>query len=191
MARPKSEDKKLALLDAATHAIAESGLGASTAQIARGAGVAEGTLFRYFTTKDELLNALYAHLKLDLGKSLINNVDLLTCPPKTFMLHLWHNCIDWGAANPQGYLAMRKLAISEKITEETREQVMKLFPQRRARLELGLQPVFCAPPFRAYSDEIFLALVEATIKFITAEPARTDEFKQVGFDALWRALGKE
>lgn len=54
MARPKSEDKKQALLEAATQAIAQSGIAASTAVIARNAGVAEGTLFRYFATKDEL-----------------------------------------------------------------------------------------------------------------------------------------
>lgn len=56
MARPKSEDKKQALLEAATVAFAQSGIAASTSAIARSAGVAEGTLFRYFATKDELLN---------------------------------------------------------------------------------------------------------------------------------------
>lgn len=61
MARPKSEDKKQALLEAATAAFAQSGIAASTALIARNAGVAEGTLFRYFATKDDLLNALYLH----------------------------------------------------------------------------------------------------------------------------------
>lgn len=66
MARPKSEDKKQALLEAATQAIAQSGIAASTAVIARNAGVAEGTLFRYFATKDELINTLYLHLKQDL-----------------------------------------------------------------------------------------------------------------------------
>ncbi|MEK6185122.1 helix-turn-helix domain-containing protein, partial [Klebsiella pneumoniae] len=58
MARPKSEDKKQALLEAATAAFAQSGIAASTSAIARSAGVAEGTLFRYFATKDELLNEL-------------------------------------------------------------------------------------------------------------------------------------
>ncbi|EHB2783309.1 hypothetical protein JXF31_000123 [Salmonella enterica subsp. enterica serovar Typhimurium] len=40
MARPKSEDKKQALLEAATQAIAQSGIAASTAVIARNAGFA-------------------------------------------------------------------------------------------------------------------------------------------------------
>lgn len=72
MARPKSEDKKQALLEAATQAIAQSGIAASTAVIARNAGVAEGTLFRYFATKDELINTLYLHLKQDLCQSMIS-----------------------------------------------------------------------------------------------------------------------
>lgn len=74
MARPKSEDKKLALLEAATTAFAQSGVAASTAVIARNAGVAEGTLFRYFATKDDLINELYLFFKtrslpVDDGKS--------------------------------------------------------------------------------------------------------------------------
>lgn len=76
MARPKSEDKKQALLEAATQAIAQSGIAASTAVIARNAGVAEGTLFRYFATKDELINTLYLHLKQDLCQSMIMELDL-------------------------------------------------------------------------------------------------------------------
>ncbi|HYS81455.1 MAG TPA: helix-turn-helix domain-containing protein, partial [Anaeromyxobacteraceae bacterium] len=63
MARPKSEDKRNALLAAATQVIAELGVSAPTARIAQVAGVAEGTLFTYFRTKDELLNELYLALK--------------------------------------------------------------------------------------------------------------------------------
>lgn len=71
MARPKSEDKKQALLEAATAAFAQSGIAASTSAIARSAGVAEGTLFRYFATKDELLNELYLAIKLRLVRTMI------------------------------------------------------------------------------------------------------------------------
>ena len=56
MARPKSEEKRLQLMLAAAEAVAERGVGAPTALIAKLAGVAEGTLFRYFPTKEALLN---------------------------------------------------------------------------------------------------------------------------------------
>jgi AcrR family transcriptional regulator len=76
--------------------VATLGLSAPTAKIAKGAGVAEGTLFTYFANKDELLNRLYLELKMDLrdammtgypaGKSLIDR-----------NRHVWDRYIGWGS----------------------------------------------------------------------------------------------
>lgn len=96
MARPKSEDKKQALLEAATQAIAQSGIAASTAVIARNAGVAEGTLFRYFATKDELINTLYLHLKQDLCQSMIMELDRSITDAKMMTRFIWNSYISWG-----------------------------------------------------------------------------------------------
>src|SRR5579864_320739 len=71
MARPRSEDKRNAILAAAAQVIAEQGIGAPTARIARLAGVAEGTLFTYFDTKDELLNQLYLEIKAELREAMM------------------------------------------------------------------------------------------------------------------------
>lgn len=99
MARPKSEDKKLALLEAATKAIAQSGIAASTAVIARNAGVAEGTLFRYFATKDDLINELYLHLKQDLCQSMMANLDRSITDTRTMTHFIWNSYINWGLNN--------------------------------------------------------------------------------------------
>ncbi|MCW3058267.1 MAG: TetR family transcriptional regulator, partial [Capsulimonas sp.] len=72
MARPKSEDKRKAILTAATQVFAERGLGHSpTSEISRRAGVAEGTLFTYFKTKDELVCALYQELKQQMAGAMM------------------------------------------------------------------------------------------------------------------------
>jgi AcrR family transcriptional regulator len=65
MARARSPEKRQAILQAAVREIAEAGLGASTGRIARSAGLAEGTMFTYFSSKDNLLNELYIELKTD------------------------------------------------------------------------------------------------------------------------------
>src|ERR1700722_13174654 len=59
MARPRSEDKRKALMAAATRVIVAQGLSAPTAVVAREAGVSNGSLFTYFDTKAELFNQLY------------------------------------------------------------------------------------------------------------------------------------
>jgi AcrR family transcriptional regulator len=126
MARPLSEDKRAAILEAATEVVAMLGVSAPTAKIAKGAGVAEGTLFTYFANKDELLNRLYLELKMDLrdammtgypaGKSLIDR-----------NRHVWDRFIGWGSAHPLKRRAMRQLAVSDRITEESKKLVGDAF----------------------------------------------------------------
>src|SRR5580700_2335073 len=107
MARPLSEDKRTAILDAATEAVAVLGVSAPTAKIAKGAGVAEGTLFTYFTNKDELLNRLYLELKMDLRDAVITGY-----PAGKGLLercrHFWDRYIGWGAAHPLKRRAIRQ-----------------------------------------------------------------------------------
>jgi len=63
MARVRSPEKRSAILQAAVREIADLGLSAPTAKIAKRAGVAAGTLFTYFANKEELLNQLFLELK--------------------------------------------------------------------------------------------------------------------------------
>lgn len=58
MARPKSDEKRNAILLAATRVIVKQGLSAPTAGIAKKAGVPNGSLFTYFETKADLFNRL-------------------------------------------------------------------------------------------------------------------------------------
>lgn len=132
MARPKSEDKKQALLEAATAAFAQSGIAASTAVIARNAGVAEGTLFRYFATKDDLINELYLHLKQDLCQSMMANLDRSVTDAKTMTHYIWNSYISWGLDHTCGHRTIRQLAVSEKISKETEQQADDMFPELRA-----------------------------------------------------------
>lgn len=127
MARPKSEDKKQALLEAATAAFAQSGIAASTALIARNAGVAEGTLFRYFATKDDLLNALYLHLKQDLCQTMLANLDRTITEPKEHTRNIWNSYVDWGIRNPLAHAAIRQIGVSEKLNAETEQAVKDMF----------------------------------------------------------------
>src|SRR6267154_1884648 len=115
MAKPKSEDRRNAILSAATQVFAERGLGAPTAAITSAAGVAEGSLFTYFKTKDELVNALYREIKLELADAMMSGF-----PRKqnvgTRLRHVWDRYVNWGIANPKQRKVLAQLTVSEVLT---------------------------------------------------------------------------
>ena len=99
MARPLSDDKRTAILEAAAEVVAALGVSAPTAKIAKAAGVAEGTVFTYFDTKHELLNQLYLEIKTDLRDAMMTGY-----PSDKSIAHrsryVWNRYIGWGSSNP-------------------------------------------------------------------------------------------
>src|SRR5271169_5838366 len=119
MARSKSEDKRNAILSAATQVFAERGLGAPTSAISLAAGVAEGTLFTYFRTKDELVNALYREIKLELADAMMSDFPRRAGIRQRFQ-HVWDRYVQWGIANPPQHKVLQQMMVWEGLTEESK-----------------------------------------------------------------------
>lgn len=67
MARPKSEDKRQAILDAALELFVERHFhGTAIPMLAQKADVADGTIYRYFKNKEELVNTLFIEKKAEM-----------------------------------------------------------------------------------------------------------------------------
>lgn len=187
MARPRSEDKQIALLEAATNVVAERGLGAPTSEIARKAGVAEGTLFRYFPSKEDLLNKLYLHIKASMCERLCANY-LETAAFDKRVQSLWNTYIDWGLANPVANKAIHQLAVSDVVWQETRMTAKRLFPKIGLSEKFAANKAFTGCP-GGFSDAIFLALADATMACAAREPQHREVYKASGFTALWTMVG--
>ncbi|AGK95289.1 TetR/AcrR family transcriptional regulator [Clostridium pasteurianum] len=68
------ESKEQVILEAAIKIFAEKSYnGTTTSEIAREAGVAEGTIFRYFKTKKDLLRGILNKFTVFIGSNLIDN----------------------------------------------------------------------------------------------------------------------
>ncbi|WP_274652750.1 TetR/AcrR family transcriptional regulator [Paenibacillus humicola] len=87
--------------------MASAGVAASTVRIARNAGVAEGTLFVYFPSKEDLLNQLFVYLKTDLMGFVAADFPA-DAGIREQIHHLWSRFIDWGASNPDMRKALRQ-----------------------------------------------------------------------------------
>ncbi|CAM5775701.1 TetR family transcriptional regulator [Labrys miyagiensis] len=187
MARPLSEAKREAILMSATRLVAALGIGAPTAKIAQGADIAEGTLFKYFATKDDLLNEIYLTLKTDLAKAL-NEAFPTHAEMRERGWHIWSHWIDWGAKYPDKRKAMRQLSVSERITTASRQAGTASFREVSATLEKAI----AAGPLQgqplAFVGALFESLAEATVEFVARDPDRREQYKQAGFHMLWSGL---
>lgn len=84
-ATPQTSDKREAILEAALELFAERGFhGTAVPTIAERAHVAAGTIYRYFDSKEALVNALYVRHKSALGATLISDFPFAGSPREQF-----------------------------------------------------------------------------------------------------------
>src|ERR1700728_4861235 len=114
MPRPKSDEKRSAILEAATRVIVMQGLRAPTMGIAKEAGVANGSLFTYFETKTDLFTQLYLELKMEMASGAMNlPVD---AEVRDQFFYLWKKWMNWAISNPEKRRALAQLSVSDEIT---------------------------------------------------------------------------
>ena len=188
MARLRSDDRRNAVVDAATRCIASHGLGASTASIAQAAGVSTGSLFTYFPTKTALLNHLYVDLKTALATALLDAAHEGN-DARGQMAALWAAWLDWAIANPDSRRALAQLAVSDEITAESRDAGHRAMARIAALLERsrGNGPMADLP--LGFVSTVLNAIAEATVEYIAGDPAGADAHREASFAAVWRMLG--
>jgi AcrR family transcriptional regulator len=191
VARPKSEDKRNAILDAATCLFAERGLTAApTSEISKLAGVAEGTLFTYFKTKDDLINALYREIKLELADAMMSDF-----PRKksvgTRLRHVWDRYVNWGVANPKQRKVLAQLMVSEVLTKESRDAGSAPFVEFQAVIRDAMeQHIFRNDVPVELISRSLAALVEVTIDLTVSNRSKAKQYRDSGFQMFWAGITK-
>ena len=191
MARPKSEDKRSAILDAATRLFAERGLAAApTSEISRRAGVAEGTLFTYFETKDDLINSLYREIKLELADAMMSDFPRKK-NVRTRLRHVWDRYVNWGIANPKQRKVLAQLQVSEVLTKEFRDAGGTPFVEFQTMIRDAIeQRIFRNDLPAELISKSLAALVEATIDLTVANPSKAKAYRDSGFQMFWVGVTK-
>ena len=186
MARPKSDSKRKAILEASMDLFAERGIGhAPTSAISAAAGVAEGTLFTYFKTKDELLNELYRELRKELDRELMDYP--FSADAYTRMRYIWDRYVSLAMRYPKRLKVLQQLRASGRLLKDAEAPNMaitELLHTTREASEMG--------GVRNASAEflvlLFRAQIEATVEFIGAHRDLELESRELGFKLTWRGL---
>jgi AcrR family transcriptional regulator len=185
-------DKKTAIIEAALKLFTERGFhGTSTAQISKEAGVATGTLFNYFPTKEDLINSLYFKVKGQLSQSMGKEIEAQS-PFQDKLRKIWSNLIKWGVDNQEEFLFVGQFCSSPYITKFTREEVMKEYVFLHDLVNQGIK----TGVIRDFSAELTIAMFcqasRALVNLILDSDSSQDKNKFIedGFQIIWKGLAK-
>ena len=167
-ARQESE-KREAILDAALSLFAERGFhGTPVPLIAERAKVGAGTLYRYFESKEALVNALYQRWKGEYGRALMDN-QRFNLSPKALFYDIWGRMAQFARQNPK-VLAFLELHHHGSYLDEKSQQAEEalLVPLRSyvrdAQKRGSLKDDCSAEVLMAVTYGAFNGLVRAALK---------------------------
>lgn len=185
--RPRSEERREAILAAASRVVASEGLGATTAAIAKEAGVSNGSLFVYFDTKAALFNELYLALKTEMGEAAVAGLPA-DGEPREQMRHMWEQWLGWATTNPQKRRALAQLEEADVVTSESHQIVR----QAQAGIAELVERTCESGPMRdvplGFVLTLASAIADATMDALIREPALAQSHGNDAFEAVWRVL---
>ncbi len=184
-------DKEYEILKAALQLFVKEGFhGTPTSRIAREAGVATGTLFHYYKTKDDLVIALYADIKEKMARVLETAVVWKKDFFDTFRsVHL--NMLNWAMDHPTEFRFLEQFQTSPFLAFISAEEIKKQTAPHIALLEAAIEAgaIKASPPYLLYA--MITSQVFAVYHYIQQSNLSSHESRQIideSFEMIWKML---
>jgi TetR/AcrR family transcriptional regulator, repressor of fatR-cypB operon len=121
----RKADRRREILDAALELFVERGFhGTAVPEIAQRAGVGLGTIYRYFESKDQLVNELYRAWKAQLGEA-IAQASLQGTPRQQFHA-IWERMLAFVHDHPKGFEFVELHHHAPYLDDESRAQEKRM-----------------------------------------------------------------
>ncbi len=167
--------------------------GTATSRIALEAGVANGTLFQYFKTKDELVISLYIHLKDELGEYITKHT-ADTKDIKEAMKSQILSSLFWALDNSTKFRFIQQFHTSPYIGQVEKGVLHKQVEPHLALIQKGIkQGIIKSLPadliYSLISNQVF-----GLYQFVTSKKLskiKQQETIQLTFEMLWEMISQK
>jgi TetR/AcrR family transcriptional regulator, repressor of fatR-cypB operon len=100
---PAGPERREAILDAALHSFVDRGFhGTAMPEIAKRAGIAAGTIYHYFASKEELVNALFRTWKAEIARRVFTAFPQ-GAPTREQFAVMWREMVAFALAHPAAF----------------------------------------------------------------------------------------
>lgn len=184
MSETKRQDKRASALRATLELIAEQGFHATPmSQIAVRANIGVGTIYRYFSGKDDLINSLYVDIKTKIARHILKNYSetelIVTC-----FCRMMNDTVLYFIQHPLELSFTEQYENSPLITSATREEGV--------RISLPVTKLFSRAMQQGLIKDLPLETLSAMISGATISLAKLYRFKapdektlDKAVDAIW------
>lgn len=181
-------DKQEQILQAALKLFVEFGFhGTPTSRIAQEAGVSNGTLFHYFKTKDELVVALYGHIKTNLAGCIESNrVEGETI--KASFKRMFISSLNWAMQYPMEFKFTQQFHSSPYLSMVNHEDVKN----QTTRFIAFMQEAIDARILKPLPVDLLFTMISSHIyglnEYLVAQKLEEDkrmEIVNLSFDMIW------
>lgn len=183
--------RKEIILETMLRIIAKQGIHATPmSQIARESGVATGTIYHHFKSKEDILNALYLNLKEDFGRLLANTMnEKLSYKEQYFFTckALFNYYVD----NPLKFVFAENVAKSPLISEEVKKKGKIFYQPVLDFLKDGInRGILGKANIDLISSIVFGNIISIVQLHVTKELEITESILQDAIAISWRGLIK-
>lgn len=182
-------EKEKNIMDSALKLFVEKGFhGTTTAEIAKTAGVATGTLFHYFKTKEQLINQLYLYTKESMFSE--SKVHFRADKPlKDNLKDLWFRFINFSINEPYKIQFIFTFHTSPFITSLTKEQLETQTDELLGVYKKGVQQKELKNVSFEIIIEIFWGNIISTVNFLNKYPEKKDNVNLENiFELFWSGI---
>jgi AcrR family transcriptional regulator len=188
-----SNDKQEAILNTALRLFVERGFfGTPTSLISKEAGVATGTLFFYFKTKEELIDTLYLRVKAEAAQAFCKDLDEET-DAKAKLNRLGRNAIAWGLECPEKMKFMELFAHSPFVSTTAQEEGMSRFIFLLDLIDQGIREGL----IRDYDKKLLIFMMSSSFSGLIARvamagsAAEREQIIDQGMEFIWSGFSAD
>jgi AcrR family transcriptional regulator len=187
--RKKEGNKKESIFEATLRLITERGFHATpTSLIAKEAGIATGTLYLYFDSKNDLLNQLYFEVKKHLAEGLTEGLSSDVTVQEGLEL-VWRNMLNHHLSYPIEFAFMEQFENSPLLDQATLEAGSEMFqPLEALFIQAQARKVI-----KDLSKEIMFSLFIYPVYYFTKQHLRlnkmpSEEMISTLYQGCWDAI---
>jgi TetR/AcrR family transcriptional regulator, repressor of fatR-cypB operon len=186
---PEESPKRAAILDAALELFVERGFhGTAVPAIAERAGVGAGTIYRYFQSKEELVNVLYRNWKQEIAQTIFEGLD--PCQPgRALFRHYWRQMTVFTRRHPKAFAFLELHHHGSYLDEESKAMEARFVEFAAALVSRMQQAGEVAPgPTRVFMVLVYWSFVGVVKSAWQGMFELSDENLAAAESCAWEAI---